>query len=77
MRLDQQEQRIQEQYQQIQELVAGNERLKTFLKDKGASKGSKPPKFTKSYSVDKHKGRVKVNEGVNRPDVVLSTASYR
>jgi hypothetical protein len=70
MRLDQQEQRIQgqeqqiqEQEQRIQELVAENDHLKTLLKDKGASKGSKPPKFTENYSVDKHKGTGKSKRG--------------
>lgn len=63
MRLDQQEQRIQEQEQRIQELVSENNRLKQLLKDKGASKGSKPPKFTEDYSVDKHKGRGKSKRG--------------
>lgn len=70
MRLDEQEQQIheqeqqiQEQEQRIQELVAENERLKTLLKEKGASKGSKPPKFTEDYSVDKHKGRGKSKRG--------------
>ncbi len=70
MRLDRQEQRIQEQAQQIQEqaqqiqeLVTENERLKTLLKGQGASKGSKPPKFTENYSVDKHKGSRKSKRG--------------
>ncbi|MEM8805951.1 MAG: transposase [Cyanobacteria bacterium P01_G01_bin.38] len=63
MRLDQQEQRIQEQAQRIQELETENERLKQLLKDKGASKASKPPKFTEDYSVDKHKGKGKSKRG--------------
>lgn len=56
MRLDQQEQRI-------KELEAENERLKQLLKEKGAAKGSKPPKFTEDYSVDKHKGKGKSKRG--------------
>ncbi len=63
MRLDQQEQKIQQQEQKIQELMSENERLKKLLKDQGASKGSKPPKFTENYSVDEHKGQRKSKRG--------------
>lgn len=63
MRLDEQAHRIQEQEHRIQELVAENDRLKKLLKDKGASKGAKPPKFTENYSVDKHKGARKSKRG--------------
>ncbi len=63
MRLEQQEQRIQEQERRIQELVSENEHLKKLLTKKGASKGSKPPKFKENYSVDKHKGKNKSKRG--------------
>jgi hypothetical protein len=63
MRLEQQEQRIQAQARQIEELLAENERLKQLLHDKGASKGSKPPKFSEDYSVDKNKGNGKSKRG--------------
>ena len=62
-RIQQQEQQIQQQEQQIQELMSENERLKKLLKDQGASKGSKPPKFTENYSVDEHKGKRKSKRG--------------
>jgi hypothetical protein len=63
MRLEQQEQRIQAQARQIAELLAENERLKQLLHDKGASKGSKPPKFSEDYSIDKNKGNGKSKRG--------------
>lgn len=62
-RLEEQARRLEEQEHRIQELTSENERLKKLLKEKGASKGAKAPKFKENYSVDKHTGRQKSKRG--------------
>ena len=62
-RLEEQAQQIQMQTQRIAELEAENERLKQLLEWAGAKKGSKAPKFTENYSVDKNKGEKKSKRG--------------
>ena len=62
-RLEEQAQQLQQQAQRIAELEAENQGLKERLSSEAAKKGSKPPKFTENYSVEKHKGQGKSKRG--------------
>jgi len=62
-RLEEQAQQLQQQAQRIAELEAENQGLKELLSLEAAKKGSKPPKFTENYSVEKHKGQGKSKRG--------------
>lgn len=55
--------RLDEQEQRIEALTSENERLKRLLEKQGEKKGSKPPKFTENYSVEKNKGKGKSKRG--------------
>lgn len=63
LRLERQEQRIEFQAQRIEALETENATLKELLQKEGAKKGSKAPKFTENYSVEKHKGKGKSKRG--------------
>ena len=62
-RLEEQAQQLHLQAQRIAELEAENKRLKALLASEAAKKGSKAPKFTENYSVEKHKGKGKSKRG--------------
>ena len=62
-RLEEQAQQLELQAQRIKELEAENERLRGLLEAEGAKKGSKAPKFSENYSVEKHKGKRKSKRG--------------
>ena len=62
-RLEEQVQALELQAQRIAELEAENKRLKELLAAAAAKKGSKAPKFTENYSVEKHKGERKSKRG--------------
>lgn len=62
-RLEEQERRIEVQAERIVELEAENAQLKQRLHKAGEKKGSKVPKFTENYSVEKNKGQEKSKRG--------------
>jgi len=55
--------RLEEQEQRIKELTSENEKLKQLLQKQVEKKGSKAPKFTENYSVEKNKGKGKSKRG--------------
>ena len=66
-RLEEQEQRIEAQAGKIKALEVENAKLKQRLASEAEKKGSKAPKFTENYSVEKKtKGKAKVNEAKTR-----------
>ena len=55
--------RLNEQEQRIEELTSENATLRQLLQKQGEKKGSKAPKFTENYSVEKNKGKGKSKRG--------------
>ena len=55
--------RLDEQEQRIEELTSENATLRQLLQKQGEKKGSKAPKFTENYSVEKNKGKGKSKRG--------------
>ena len=62
-RLEEQAHQLELQSQRIKELEAENQHLRELLDSEGAKKGSKAPKFSENYSVEKHKGKRKSKRG--------------
>lgn len=62
-RLEEQSRQLEVQAQRITELALENARLKQLLASEAEKKGSKAPKFTENYSVEKHKGKKKSKRG--------------
>ena len=62
-RLEEQEQRIEAQAGKIKALEVENAKLKQRLASEAEKKGSKAPKFTENYSVEKNKGKGKSKRG--------------
>ncbi len=62
-RLEEQEQRLEVQAEKIKALEVENTKLKQRLASEAEKKGSKAPKFTENYSVEKNKGKGKSKRG--------------
>jgi transposase len=62
-RLEEQEQRLEAQSERIKALEVENGKLKQLLASAAEKKGSRVPKFTEDYSVEKNKGKGKSKRG--------------
>lgn len=62
-RLEEQAQQLELQSQRIAELEAENQKIRELLASEGSKKGSKPPKFSENYSLERHKGKGKSKRG--------------
>jgi len=73
-RLEGQEQRLEAQSEEIKALEVENAKLKQLLASDAERKGSKAPKFTEDYSVERHTGKSKSKRGKGatgrRPQIV-------